>query len=249
MGEGFEKGNERIKRRTYVLNRRINNISSVKRRIPLFSKRFGFFILSLPVIKKQLRERQNMKKEEIQLRAVRCSEEDMVKIVEALRPLILSSIRKYYNKRHLYDELFQEGCVEIIEGLLDYDAEKGIPFIAYIKKRLYYYYLGKNHNKEELSLDKENEEGDSLISLLQSDVDIEKDLLNKEEYRELQIAVSRLPERQRNIIIDFYFRKMKIKDIGEKYGISYRSCVNSKTKGLHNLRKHYKNKFEKEHMF
>ena len=190
-----------------------------------------------------------MKKEELQKRAVRCSGEDIEVIVEALRPLILSSIRKYYNKLHLYDELFQEGCVEVVEALLDYNPSTNIPFLAYIKKRLYDFYLGKKHNKEDISLDKENEEGDALIELLQSETDIEGEYLEKEEYRELQIAVSTLPERQRNIIVDFYFRRMKLQDISERYGISYRSCVNSKAQGLENLRKYYKDKVEKERMF
>ena len=137
----------------------------------------------------------------------------------------------------------------MVEALLDYNPSTNIPFLAYIKKRLYYFYLGKNHNKEEISLDKENEEGDSLIELLQSETDIEGEYLEKEAYRELQIAVSCLPERQRNIIVDFYFRRMKLQDISERYGISYRSCVNSKAQGLKNLRKYYKDKVETEQMF
>lgn len=190
-----------------------------------------------------------MKKEEMQKRAERCTGEDMEEIVKDLRPLILSSIRKYYNKIYLYDELFQEGCVEVVEALLDYDPFTKVPFLAYIKKRLYYFYLGKNHKKEEISLDKENEEGDALIELLASDTDIEGDFLEKTEYKELQIAVSRLPERQRNIVIDFYFHRMKLKEISLKYGISYRSCVNSKTQGLENLRAYYRDKLEREQMF
>lgn len=179
-----------------------------------------------------------MDKELLQEKAIRCTAKDMEEIVEALRPLIISSIRKYYYKPHLFDELFQEGCVEIIEGLFDYDTSKNIPFLAYIKTRLYYFYLGKNHNREHLSLDKPNEQGDTMIDFLIDEIDIEEDFLTKEKYRDLQIAVSLLPERQRQIIIDFYFKEIPLKDIAEQIGIQYRSCVNSKTQGIANLRKY-----------
>ncbi len=72
----------------------------------------------------------------------------MEEIVVELKPLILSSLRKYYNKAYLYDELFQEGCVKVVEAVLDYDPTLKVPFLAYIKKRLYYFYLGKNHKKK-----------------------------------------------------------------------------------------------------
>lgn len=45
---------------------------------------------------------------------------DLEKILEAYRPLIISSIQRYANYPHLFEDLYQDGVVEIISALNDY---------------------------------------------------------------------------------------------------------------------------------
>ena len=179
-----------------------------------------------------------MRSEELQKMLEEKSIREIGEVVEALRPLILSSIYKYYNKPYLYDELFQEGCVEVVEGFLDYEPERGISFPAYMKTRLRFFYLGKNRRMEILSLDEANEQGDALIDTLEDDFNLEEYFENQEQYRKLQIAISHLPPRQLDMINEFYLKGKSLKEIAKEYGLSYRSCVNSKAQGLKNLRKY-----------
>ena len=66
-------------------------------------------------------------------------------VVEAYKPLLISSIKKYYNKNHQFEELLQEGILEIIESIRDFDQSRNIPFSGYLKRRIYYFYLGKKN--------------------------------------------------------------------------------------------------------
>ncbi len=57
--------------------------------------------------------------------------------------MIISSIRRYYNRIELYDDLIQEGYEIILIAIDDYDPAKGAYFLGYIKTMLKYLYLGK----------------------------------------------------------------------------------------------------------
>ena len=60
-----------------------------------------------------------------------------------LQPLIISSIKRYYNKIDIYDDLIQEGYEIILLCIHDYDPNKGVHFLGYIKLKLKYHYLNK----------------------------------------------------------------------------------------------------------
>lgn len=165
-------------------------------------------------------------------------------VVQAYRPLILSSMKKYFNKYYLFEDLYQEGVLQVCQGILDYDKDMNIPFKAYISSRLRYFYLGLNRDRKyrtDLSLDYEDEEsGSSLMDLLVGDTDIEKLYEDKETYYDLVDALGKLSCRQRQIIIDFYIRGKAIRDIAEDMDIACRTCYNLKTMGMKNLRKFLK---------
>lgn len=161
-------------------------------------------------------------------------------VVESYKPLLISAIKKFYNKHNLFEELLQEGVLEICEAILDFDEGKNIPFSGYLKSRIYYFYLGKNNVKDDhISLDKEieGEENISLIDLISDSTNIEEDYNTKERNQKLYNGLKKLTENQRNIIIDFYFNNMSLKEIASKYGKSYRTIVNTKINGLKKLKK------------
>ena len=160
-------------------------------------------------------------------------------VVEAYKPLLISSIKKYYNKSYQFEELMQEGILEIIESIKDFDNSRNIPFSGYLKRRIYYFYLGKNHIKENLSLDINigEEKEITLGDLIEDNMNIEEDYLKKENSIEIKKALEKLTKRQREIIEDFYFHKKSIGEIAIEKNIKYRTVVNTKTTALEKLKK------------
>ena len=160
-------------------------------------------------------------------------------VVEAYKPLLISSIKKYYNKSYQFEELMQEGILEIIESIKDFDNSRNIPFSGYLKRRIYYFYLGKNHIKENLSLDINigEEKEMTLGDLIEDNMNIEEDYLKKENSIEIKKALEKLTKRQREIIEDFYFHKKSIGEIAIEKNIKYRTVVNTKTTALEKLKK------------
>lgn len=68
---------------------------------------------------------------------------DLEKILEAYRPLIISSIQRYANYPHLFEDLYQDGVVEIISALNDYDEDTGVSLGWFLKVRLRTFFINK----------------------------------------------------------------------------------------------------------
>lgn len=171
--------------------------------------------------------------------AIKGNKEALEEIIDRLQPLIISSIRKYYNKGNEYEDLIQEGNLTILESLKDFDQSRGVHFLGYIKLNLKYLYLNKHKRKIHLSLNEPVGDGEvEAIDLLESkDKDAIDILLEDERSLELNMALERLTERQKEVVLLFYMENMSMEEIGKKLGISYRTVVNLKTKALENLRK------------
>ncbi|MCG4586204.1 hypothetical protein L0P56_11950, partial [Anaerosalibacter bizertensis] len=74
------------------------------------------------------------------------------RLIISLKPLVLNSIRRYYNCYSQYDDLIQEGYEIILRTVEDYDDSKGSRFLGYLKLQLKYHYLNKHKEKITLSL-------------------------------------------------------------------------------------------------
>ena len=160
-------------------------------------------------------------------------------LLNKLRPLIISSINRYYPNSKDYEDLIQDGNIVILECINNYDVSKGVYFLGYVKTMLKYNYLQNHRQKHMISLnnpigdDTENE----MIDLLQSE-DLEPiDFLVITENNEmLRNCLGVLTERQRQVVIYFYIENISIGDIAKHLQISYRTVVNTKTKAMEKLR-------------
>lgn len=161
------------------------------------------------------------------------------KLLMNLKPLILSSIRKYYNRVELYDDLIQEGYEVILLAIDDYDQEKGVYFLGYAKTLLKYHYLDKYKEKQYSSINKVvDEKGREIIDLIPGDEgDLLESLIDREYARELSESLNCLTSRQRQIVLEFYVNRLSISKIADKLDISYRTVVNTKTRALNKLKK------------
>lgn len=161
------------------------------------------------------------------------------KLLFKLKPLIISSIRRYYNRIDLYEDLIQEGYEIILIAIEDYDPNKGAHFLGYVKIMLKYHYLEKHRERQFLSL---NELIDftrtELIDLIEGDEKSPVDrIIDMEQNQILLDSINFLTKRQREIIVLFYIKGYSIDKIGKMLGISYRTVVNIKTSGINKLKK------------
>ncbi len=154
-----------------------------------------------------------------------------------LNPLIISSIRRYYNRIDQYDDLIQEGYETILQAIENYDPNRGVKFLGYVKAMLRYGYLEKHREKQFLSLNEPLDEGE-FIDLLEGNEEEPTDIIIKrEEIKILLKSLNCLTERQRQVVVEYYINRLSIDEIADKLGISYRTVVNTKTQGLNKLRK------------
>lgn len=160
-------------------------------------------------------------------------------LLERLRPLIISSIRRYYNNYLYYDDLVQEGYEEILQCIENYDPSKGAKFLGYVKISLKFHYLNKHRKKVHLSLNEPIGDGEEeIIDLLKGDeIEALDFIINKEEKEFLLKGLNSLTKRQREVVIYYYIDGKSMKEIGEILGISYRTVVNTKTVALNKLKK------------
>jgi RNA polymerase sporulation-specific sigma factor len=75
------------------------------------------------------------------------------------------------------------------------------------------------------------------VDLLEDDFRLEEDYLDREMTSEILEMVNRLPARERQVIQGFYLEDLSIGDISKRYGITYRTVINTKMRALKRMRK------------
>lgn len=177
--------------------------------------------------------------ENIIKKALENDNEAVEELIKNLEPLIYSSIKKYGFNRNVND-LYQEGCLAILEALKDFDESKGAHFLAYVKLQLKYSFYNMQILKEDLILDKEYfEDGgvESLIDyIIDEDVNIELDYEDKELREKFLKAIDDLYPREKEVILLYYYKGLSLGEISEVLGISYNTVVNNRNRGIERLR-------------
>ena len=164
-------------------------------------------------------------------------------IVNRLLPLIISSIKHYYNRRDLYEELIQEGNLCILEAIENFQMNKNVYFLGYVKLQLRYLYLNKNKEKVYLSLNTkigEKKEDEILDTLVSEELEPLEEILDKALKMQLKNCLKYLSKRQRHVVVLFYVNRLSISEIAEKLDVGYRTIVNTKTRAIEILRLHLK---------
>lgn len=157
-------------------------------------------------------------------------------LLKNLTPLVISSIRRYYNKKNDYEDLIQEGYEIILKCIEDYNPKRQVQLLGYIKAMLKYHYLNKHREKVHLSLNEPLEDGEMLDLIVGEEKDPVDRLIEKEEYMSLQKSLNTLTPKQKKVIIDFYVENIPLGEIAKDMGISYRTVVNIKVNGLKKFR-------------
>ena len=160
-------------------------------------------------------------------------------ILDRLKPLLISSIRRYFNDYRQYDDLIQDGNLMVVESVNDFDPSKGVHFLGYIKSKLRFMYLNKHKIRVHSSLNKTIGEGSvEIVDLLVSEgKDIVQMLADDEDLNILKRAMDKLTKRQRQVIELYYIEGISMVDIARLLGLSYRTIINTKVVSLDKLKR------------
>lgn len=166
--------------------------------------------------------------------ALQGDEEAKVELTELLRPMIVAQIRRYCPIYEEYMDLYQDGIVIVLECLGTYNPKYS--FLKYVQSHLKYYYLDTYRylvrlECESVTTPKEQD----LVDLLQSDMDLEGEVIRREEMETLERALNFLTPRQSLIVRLFYFEHLGIVEIASFLQISYWTVVNTKRRAMKSL--------------
>lgn len=178
---------------------------------------------------------------DIVLRA-REDEEERVRLIKSFEPLIKKCIRVYLRDKSYFDDAMQQGYMTVMMCIDRFDVNSGYPFNAYVKRSVIYSIRDfAKKIRFNLSLDEEvNEEGGRLIDILSSDVDIEGDKIKYDDILELYSAIKELPEKQKRVIEDFYFKDISLTEMSKMRRCHYMTVVKLKERAIKTLRKSIK---------
>ncbi len=158
-------------------------------------------------------------------------------ILNRFKPLMLRTIQRHHTGSD-WEDLLQSASLSVLEGIKKYDAEKGIPFPAYIKTKLnfdIYNLCRKNRSILSCQAVVNDEDQNPLEWLEDESIDIQQDFLRKEEISALHKALNKLQPKYREVIVLHYFKNITLKDIAKEMDISYKTAQRYKARGLKRL--------------
>jgi RNA polymerase sporulation-specific sigma factor len=165
-------------------------------------------------------------------------EKERLKITESFEPLIKKCIKMYLKDFRNYEDALQEGRVAVFSCINNYDLSSPIQFPGYVKMAVIYGIRDfASKYRENISLDEEIAEGGgSLHDILRSDFEVDGEQLKRDELDELQVAISKLPEKQRKVIEEFYFQGKTLKEMCVERRCHYMNVVKMKERAIKGLR-------------
>lgn len=158
-------------------------------------------------------------------------------LITRLKPLICSKFR--LAKKELdREDIYQEACLCILECIENYDSEKKIPFLAYVKKAVTYRIWALNKSsKSELSLEGMLYEGITLGDTINSpDTPFEEVAEQKEEVNNLRICLGRLSKKQSKVLRKHFFEGKMLKDIALEQGVHPLGVLRLKNRAIRKLK-------------
>lgn len=161
-----------------------------------------------------------------------------LEVIKAFEPLIKKCIKIYVHDFSYYEDALQQGRLILLSCIKSYDLSSPYPFPAYFKKSLCYGMRDFSLKiKESMSLDEPIEEDCTLLDVLPSDEDTEASITRNDVSEVLQKCILRLPEGQRRIIEEFFFKNKSMVEISQNKRCHYMSVVKQKQRALAALKK------------
>ncbi|WKY43558.1 sigma-70 family RNA polymerase sigma factor [Eubacteriaceae bacterium ES2] len=150
--------------------------------------------------------------------------EARLKLIQLYKPLLYSMGQKYNLSNLPPEELIAEGIVVLLMTINDYDPALNVPYGAYLKRQLFYYWVEKAKKfRYTTSLDEMQSDSDglSLIDRLSNtDVLIESDYTYLELLKALHELLKGLRPRQLWLLNEHYAKGRSFKDLSQEAGCS-----------------------------
>lgn len=162
-------------------------------------------------------------------------QEAKLKLLNKLKPLVYSAIKRY-GRGQDPDDLKQEARLALLEGIIDYDEGRGIPFLSYVKTLVYFriHNLTRYQGREtSLNASIDSEEAKEFIDLLaDEDADTVYQLIKKERLNALRDALDSLNPRLRYVIDQHYYKGRTLKAIASDLDLSYKTILRDKNRAV-----------------
>lgn len=171
----------------------------------------------------------------------RYDEKSKEKILNSFEPLLKRCCGVYLKNPSDFEDGMQEGRIVILKCIKNYDERLNIPFEAYVKRAVINCIRDMaNKNKEHLSLDEEViEDGENFYEIIPSDFDLEEECIKDDYLKRLYMALEKLSQKQREVIIEHYFKGKSMIEIAKYRRCHYMAVVRLKDRALEKLRKEF----------
>ncbi|MBP2032226.1 RNA polymerase sigma factor (sigma-70 family) [Clostridium algifaecis] len=157
---------------------------------------------------------------------------------------IIKNCNKIYIKNYEMNDLIQIANIGLIKAVKMYKITERHVFAAYAAKSIINELNGilrtNLKNPFSFSLYNSNIKGEEFIDTLVSDVDIEEEYIQRESYRDVIESMDKLSQKEKDIIVSYYFMGITLKDYVKKNKMTYRNAVYRKRNALDKLRKKLK---------
>jgi RNA polymerase sporulation-specific sigma factor len=167
------------------------------------------------------------------------NEDKRTMLTIAFEPLIKKCIKIYVKNPGYFEDAMQEGYFTILKCIKNYDVDSTYPFPAYVKRAVIYSIRDFSKKiRENISLDAESE-GDNernLYDFLKSDADVEGEYILKHDVERLRMALMALSPKQMDIIRDFFFKNMSMRDICKNRRCHYMAVVGLKDRAIKKMK-------------
>ncbi len=162
------------------------------------------------------------------------SHDDLYEIIEAYRPLIISSIKRFCPISKEFSDLYNDGVVYLIESLSNFDPNRGFTFGAYIKSGLRIYYL------DTLRYLMRYADSPDVEDYMAASDSLEDDFFKDKDYASLYDAIGSLNSREREVIFLNFYKGFSLSEIARELGISLRTVNRVKQAALDKMKEFLK---------
>ena len=168
---------------------------------------------------------------EMLMAKAKCGDNDaMAELIERMEPLIITCCRRYFG--YMDEDLMQMGRMKCIMLVREFDVERDIRILGYMKSMLSYYFWDIKKKdirltENETSMTQENEnyvQDRPVIEMGYGWIEIE-DLLNG------------LTEKERYVVLENIIGQEKLVDVAKSLSISYDYSKDIKKSAISKLRK------------
>lgn len=151
------------------------------------------------------------------------------------KPMWHKWARQMARTDYMIEDWEQQSYEVFIKAVATYDHQQGISLNAYYRMMLYRW--GKHYftKKKDYLLATEEGVNEVILQKVDETIDIEQTYLTQELAEVLELISTRLSEKERQIIYQFYIEEKDLKTVARSQGMTYKAVEKAKSRALHKL--------------